>query len=177
MEENNLCKEPGVRAPPGRGNGNYKRLEPLKNKGCLRDSKSSTSTASELDTTQTAACARRRTQNPTARSEVSGRSEDGNDLRCCLKGSARSYKKSGSCRSKSRSEKTCAEHLGEEGEAKGGIPDGRCPGTTLGWHEKKAGEKTRRSAGETGGSSFPPERCKWCTICPDEAYSSMRTQA
>lgn len=163
MEENNLRKEPGVRAPPGRGKGNCKGLEPLKNKGCLRDSESSTSTASELDTTQTAACARR-TQNSTAWSEVSGRSEEGHDLRCCLKGSARSYK--------SGSEKTCAEHLGEEGEAKEGIPDGRCPGTALGGHEKKAGEKTRRSAGETGGSSFPPERCKGCTVCHDDAYSS-----
>lgn len=30
----------------------------------------------------------------------------------------------------------------------GGIPDGRCPGTTLGLHENRAREKTRQSAGE-----------------------------
>lgn len=69
---------------------------------CLRDSVSSAIAASEPERTQMAALAMLRTQ-LTVWSEVPGRSEQGNDLRCCLKGSARSYKKSGLCRSKNKS--------------------------------------------------------------------------
>lgn len=44
------------------------------------------------------------------------------------------------------------EHLAEEFEAKGGIPDRSCPRATLGLHQNRVRKKTRQSAGETGDS-------------------------